>query len=210
MKKEHMALIAVVLVISCFGLAFASEAQNSYQGNSTNSTGFHWDGKGNRYRGNESNYTGQDGKPPRFWGNVTNGTMTGPEGEGMPPRLEGNMTNGMHEGFRRGFGNGTFNETTMKDFDAAVLAGDYAAATSLHQAYGMGGPIFGMLNSSTFAQYSQIQNLQHELAKELGLNNTGPGLGVNFLPGPMENESFASRGRTRNVAYHQTPNAVPD
>jgi len=208
MKKEHMALIAVVLVISCFGLAFASEAQNSYQGNSTNSTGFHWGGKGNRHRGNESNYTGQDGEPPRFFGNMTNGTMPEP---GMFGRWEGegNMTNWTAQEMPGRGANGTFNETAMKDFDAAVLAGDYTAASSLHQAYGMGGPIFGKLNATTFAQYSQIQNLQHELAKELGLNSTGPGLGVNFLPGPMENNGFASRGRTRNVAYHQTPNAVP-
>ena len=198
-----MALIVAVLVISCFGLAFATASQDGYGSGSMGGGMMRYDW------GNVTNRTGQ----PRFWGNESNETK--PEWLGMPPRFEGNGSNGTAPtGFGRNADNGTFNETALQDFDNAVLAGDYTSALQLHGTYGFGGPIFDRLNSTTFAKLSQIQNLQHELAKELGLNNTGTnsaglGLGMNFLPGPMENEGF-SRGRMRNVAYHQTPTAVPD
>lgn len=55
------------------------------------------------------------------------------------------------------------NATEYQAFSQAVASGDYQAAESLHSQYGLGGPIFGMLNQTTFAEYSQIVNLQTQL-----------------------------------------------
>ena len=73
-----------------------------------------------------------------------------------------------------------FNSTELAQFNAAVASGDYATAESLHNSYGLGGNLFGKLNETTFAQYSQITGLQNQvknltgaLRQELGLNSTG-------------------------------------
>ncbi len=73
-----------------------------------------------------------------------------------------------------------FNAPEMQAFNKAVESGDYQTAQQLHQEYGFGGPIFDKLNETTFAQYSQIRNLQNQLAIELGLN--GSMMGMNPHP----------------------------
>jgi hypothetical protein len=67
--------------------------------------------------------------------------------------------------------NGTFaNSTEVQEFGQAVASGDYATAKSLHDSYGLGGPLFDRLDAVTFVEYSQIYNLQaqlHDLERKL-------------------------------------------
>jgi len=107
------------------------------------------------------------------------------------------------------------NMTAMKEakdkFDQAVLSGDYPAAKNLSATYGFGGPIFGKLNSTTFAKYSQIANLESQLRQELGLNGTvtampvGMGQGK-FMQGFMEGRhlGFEQGMRNKNRSGKQT------
>ncbi len=67
----------------------------------------------------------------------------------------------------------TAREEEMKQFEQAVLADDYSAAKSLNTQYGVGGPMFGKLNETTFATFSQIAVLESQLRQELGMNATG-------------------------------------
>lgn len=80
--------------------------------------------------------------------------------------------------------NRTFNRTIiaeqMQQFSDAVQNGDYETAKKLHGQYGFGGPMFSMLNETTFAKYSQMSALQEqagalarELQAELGLDAKG-------------------------------------
>ena len=102
-----------------------------------------------------------------------NGTL---KGHGMMRGLEGNGTR-------------ILNRTAMAQerasFQQAVLADDYSTAKNLSGEYGFGGPLFGKLNETTFAKYSQIANLESQLRQELGLNGTGmmPMMGN---PGPKQ------------------------
>ena len=212
MEKKYMAIAAAAIVLACAGLGFSEAAQawgadgaqwqlrQQWNANWTNSTGMH------RHMGEgaEWNWTGNEsGFPPR----------------GIPPCFEGNPANSTNgtvacEQHRFGFpGNGTnstFNSTQVKEFESAVLSGDYATASQLHAQYGLGGPIFDRLNETTFAKFSQIRNLQHELAQALGMGSGSPGMGVDFIPWPAFGHEEHIRGMMRNVAYHQTPTAVPD
>lgn len=69
-------------------------------------------------------------------------------------------------------GNGSMNETQFSQlqsqFESAVLSGDYATAKELHSSYGFGGRLFGKLDESTFAQYSQLRKLESALLEKLG------------------------------------------
>ncbi len=62
------------------------------------------------------------------------------------------------------------NSTQVSEFWQAVASGDYQTAESLHQAYGLGGPLFGRLNETTFADFSQLYNARAKLWSDLGLN----------------------------------------
>ena len=55
-------------------------------------------------------------------------------------------------------------------FKTAVESGDYASAKALHEQYGFGGRLFGLLNETTFPKYSQAFKLRDELMGELGLD----------------------------------------
>ena len=57
----------------------------------------------------------------------------------------------------------------LMEFHDAVLSSDYETAKSLHDKYGFGGRIFDKLNQTTFAEFSQIKNMQKHLGEELGL-----------------------------------------
>ncbi len=104
---------------------------------------------------------------------------------------------GMRGGFGRygvnqSFQNGTWgatnatqhaNATEISDFQQAVLNGDYQTAEQLHTQYGLGGPLFGKLNETTFADYSDMSNLALKLDQELGIGNrsiSGMGAGMGF------------------------------
>jgi hypothetical protein len=102
---------------------------------------------------------------PQDW----NGTrMAAPAGENGTFRghamLRGNGTEEL---------NRTAREDEAKQFEQAVLADDYSAAKSLNTQYGVGGPMFGKLNETTFAKFSQIAVLESQLRQELGMNATG-------------------------------------
>ena len=76
------------------------------------------------------------------------------------------------------------NETQIGEFDAAVQSGDFETAKALDNEYHLGGPIFGKLNQTTFATYSQIAVLKRELMIELGLNQTrDDGFGAPMMGG---------------------------
>ncbi len=64
------------------------------------------------------------------------------------------------------------NSTTIQQFELSIKDGDFQTATELHTAYGLGGPMFDKLNSTTFSQYSQIVNLETQLGQELGMNRS--------------------------------------
>ena len=85
--------------------------------------------------------------------------------------------NATGSGMMRGNGTQALNMTAraeeMKQFKQAVLSDDYATAKQINTEYGVGGPIFGKLNETTFAKFSQIANLESQLRQELGLNATG-------------------------------------
>jgi len=77
------------------------------------------------------------------------------------------------------------NATQMDAFKSAVASGDYATSLSLHNTYGLGGPMFSQLNETTFAKYSNVYNLQTQLAdaakefrQSLGQNETAGGQGA--------------------------------
>ena len=75
-------------------------------------------------------------------------------------------------GSRCNMTNSTFNATGIQEFKQAVMDGNYSEARQLHSEYGLGGRMFGCLNESTFAQYSQIMKLGSDLRRELGMNDT--------------------------------------
>ena len=85
--------------------------------------------------------------------------------------------NATGSGMMRGNGTQALNMTAraeeMKQFEQAVLSDDYSTAKQLNTEYGVGGPIFGKLNETTFAKFSQIANLESQLRQDLGLNATG-------------------------------------
>jgi len=91
--------------------------------------------------------------------NATNQTWSGNMNQthvrGMPP---GNFTRA--------------NSTTIQQFEQSIKSDDFQTATDLHATYGLGGPMFGKLNSTTFSQYSQIVNLEAQLGQELGMNQS--------------------------------------
>ncbi len=206
MDNWKTAAVAAIAIAAFAGIAFAAGGwgggytmgnwQN--QPNSTfNATGF-WHGG---VALNDTNWTG--GMHTRRMGNNGTGRM----GFG---RRAGNQTNQ------------SANAAAFSSFNSAVLSGDFATAQQLHNEYGFGGPIYGKLNATTFAQVSQIANLEQQagniekqLRQELGINGTALGMMGGFGPMPGGSGSMPmkgmqiSRGRTRNNAYHQTPNAVP-
>jgi len=86
--------------------------------------------------------------------------------------------------------------TEHAQFVSAIENGDFAAAKQLHDTYGFGGRVFGLLNETTFAQYSQLYKLEQQagairssLATELGFPGKGMmmgrGLGKGFGMGRM-------------------------
>ncbi len=89
----------------------------------------------------------------------------------------GNMSRTGH-GFQTPPGNFTrANSTTIQQFEQSIKSDDFQTAMELHTTYGLGGPIFDKLNSTTFSQYSQIADLQAQLDRELGMNRSMGGLG---------------------------------
>jgi hypothetical protein len=66
------------------------------------------------------------------------------------------------------------NSTELAQFRQALQSNDFSAAKQLHNAYGFGGPLFGKLNETTFAKYSEISRLSEELRQELGMKISGP------------------------------------
>ena len=106
------------------------------------------------------------------WQVIWNGTNT--------RMSEANGTWNASQSMHRAGNYSQFNSTQAQEFNAAVASGDYATAESLHSSYGLGGSLFGKLNGTTFAQYSQIYNLQNQLKnltgalrQELGGNAPG-------------------------------------
>jgi len=140
-------------------LAFASLAFAS-GGNGWTAAGF-----------GPQDWNGTRPMPPGGW----NGTF---RGHGMMRGFDGNETRMQNQ---------TARAETMKQFQQAVLSGDYATAKNLSATYGFGGPMFGKLNESTFAKYSQIAALESQLRQELGLNATG------MMPPLLEKPGFANR-----------------
>ena len=138
-------------------------------------------------------------------GNNTNGTVAG-----------NGFMRGYVAGYNAKYANATYNQTDATNFKSAVLSGDWATASQLHSEYGFGSPLFDRLNATTFAQVSQIANLQQQIAgirktlgQELDFNaSAAPGMRAGGF-GSMKGFGM-SRGGMRNVAYHQTPTAVPD
>ena len=195
MEGWKLASIAAIAILAFAGMAFAAGG---------------W--RGNFMMGNYQNYS--------------NGTYNG---SGFARgHMAANGTNWNGTSFQpRGFGMGgranqSFNKTEAASFQSAVLSGDFATAQQLHNEYGFGSPLFDRLNATTFAQVSQIANLQQQIAgirktlgQELGFNtgntSAAPGMragafGFNAING---NGIRMSRGGMRNVAYHQTPTTVP-
>ena len=133
----------------------------------------------------------------------------GPQGNGTGGPHDWNGTRAAQPGgwnasfsgrgmMRGGFGNSTGmappNMTAAKEakgnFDSAVLSDDYATAKSLNAQYGFGNPIFGKLNETTFATYSQIASMEKQLRQELGLNATSaPPMGAGRMRG-IANQAF--------------------
>ncbi|MFA6214677.1 MAG: hypothetical protein WC717_05370 [Candidatus Micrarchaeia archaeon] len=109
-----------------------------------------------------------------------------------------NRTGGLGAGMRMGApDNATL--AAHEEFEEAVEAGDFASALALHEEYGFGGPIFGKLNETTFATFSQIHALHEELRQALGMEGAdgkmmgrGPG-GMGRMGGAtMQGEGFGA------------------
>ncbi len=83
-----------------------------------------------------------------------------------------NMTQNMTGAWHMHWGNSTTppNSTQVSQFWQAVASDDYQTAKSLHDGFGLGGRIFGMLNQTTFADYSQLYNARAKLWSDLGQN----------------------------------------
>jgi len=77
---------------------------------------------------------------------------------------------------------GNMSSAEMEEFWQAVAEGDYAAAKQLHEEYGFGGLLFGRLNETTFAEYSQLFSTRRKLMEEL---ETGHGEQGMFMEGGM-------------------------
>ncbi len=184
MENKFIALAAVALVL-CAGAAYAA---------------FGFGGFDIRMPG---------GMGHANWASNSSGNFTGPLGRGWQ-ELNGSG-NGTYAFVRRGVElNVSFNSTAAKDFRSAVLSGDYQAAESLHSEYGFGGPIFNMLNETTFATYSQIASLTQALRQELGLNNTAQGAaGFNGALHGVKEGFRAGRGRMGRGFRPMSPPAAP-
>ncbi|MFA5106616.1 MAG: hypothetical protein WC506_06685 [Candidatus Micrarchaeia archaeon] len=169
MDKTFIAVLALALAVSV-GVTFAASGWR----------GFDVRMPGEMAHGNWTfNGTGNFTDPHGFArGEVEMGCQAQNGSSGRACWFEGNESFNGTRGLMRGREamNGTFNSTAMEEFQNAVLSGDYAAASSLHSEYGFGGPMFGKLNETTFATYSQIAVLSRQLHEELGLNSTMPGL----------------------------------
>ena len=107
------------------------------------------------------------------------------------------------------------NATEIEQFKHALQTGDYETAKHFYDAYGIGGRLFGKLNETTFAKYSQIYNLQNELRQELGLNGqsdigpqfeVGADSGFGFIPG-MRQHMRQDQKRTKPNRPPQRGNA---
>ncbi|MCX6770824.1 MAG: hypothetical protein NTX79_02100 [Candidatus Micrarchaeota archaeon] len=167
MDRRILFVVLGVAALALAGLAFAASGQG------WNVTGFgpqDWNGTrmaspegwNGTFRGHGMMREGVNGtraQPPEGW----NGT-----------RMMRGETNGAQ------MLNRTARADEMKQFEQAVLSDDYPTAKNLSAAYGFGGPLFGKLNATTFATYSQIANLESQLRQELGMNATGM-----MPPGPM-------------------------
>jgi hypothetical protein len=145
-NKITLAAVAAIILLAFAGIAFAVQGANvtaqwgagqkgmGVRNHMNNSTNFNGTLAGMGWRGHMNNSTNFD--PAQF--------------EGM--------------GFRNRLNNSTaFNATQFAQFQSAVESGDYATAMQLHTQYGLGGPLFGKLNETTFAQFSQIRNLENQL-----------------------------------------------
>jgi len=159
MKITGLAAIAILLVL-IGGLAFAApgwrEGCMDFGAMKNNSTGAFASGKGYIERGF------------RGMGNCTfncSGAMNcslqqqGGEGAGF-------ARGGFREGreFNRMNVSARANATQVEEFKTAVMKGDYAAAKLLDGEYHLGGPLFGMLNETTFVVYSRIFGLESQLS----------------------------------------------
>ena len=176
METKTLAVAFTALLIAFAGLAFAFPGFGDGG----------WQGMMQGWQGNPG---------PRPFGNGT-GNFTG--GPGMPPcgngsefpphRFDGNGSANftgwqppMHPS-----GNSTLNRTQLREeqqkFESAVLSGDWATAESLHSTYGFGGALFGKLNETTFATYSQLYKLADELRQQLGPDAAIPSFGEEPMP----------------------------
>ena len=127
-------------------------------------------------------------------GNSTNCTaMPRPGGNGM--RWGNETANGTAFQLRRG--NSTANATQLQSFRQAVASGDYQSALQLHETYGLGGPIFGKLNSTTFEAYSHIYNLQEQLRNATSGLMSQLGLNASQRAPPEKQMPGAGRGMRR-------------
>lgn len=92
------------------------------------------------------------------------------------------------------------NSTQLDEFRQAVSSGGFAAASQLNSQYGLGSPLFGRLNETTFAKYSQIFNLQSELRNMTGELRNELGIPQKGMRGPKANGLQPGNGMGRRVA----------
>ena len=156
--------IAGIFLLALAGAAFAASSWHAWGWQGI------WNGTNRATHMNESNGTWNSSHSGMGFRQNANGTRNAsppmPNGswaESPPMHMAGNYSQ--------------FNSTELSQFNAAVASGDYATAESLHNEYGFGGQMFEKLNGTTFAQYSQIYNLQNQLKnlagtlrQELGFN----------------------------------------
>jgi len=182
-----MKILAIVLVASLafVGVVYAMPSLhaglNSWLDHNASIQNGAWHG-----RGPMGNWTwqGRNGSMQNWtWAgynaSAQNGTWHGHGGMQGCRQGKGGSGRGGYGG-NSSFQNGTWgamnatpraNATEISDFQQAVLNGDYQTAEQLHTQYGLGGPLFGKLNATTFADYSDLSSLALKLDQELGIGN---------------------------------------
>jgi hypothetical protein len=182
MDTRIVALAALILLFAFAGLASAAPIlQETLSGH----------GFGGRQGVNASGHSFNESRAPGdcggaqwtrtrnetgFGGNWTNETAP------FAPRM--NRTGNESAPSAR-FANCTGNVTEkLSAFREAVESGSFEEAMQLHESCGFGGQVFGLLNESTFAKYSQVYELTNELRGELGLDQQ-PGIDFGLGMGPM-------------------------
>ena len=206
METKVKAVLAIALLLTIAGTLFAmpgfgkgnrniagtpphmNETWNGtapWMNESFNATGMEMHAKCKMNATNESGC----GKKMQMRAQDMNGTIND---AGFAKRME--FEKGMPKKNKTGFAN----STEIESLRQAVEREDYETAKGLNEKYGLGGAIFEKLNETTFLKFAQIEKLQIELLKELGVADL---LGIDFserenlfLPERSQNETGGEFG----------------